>query len=84
MKPGDFLMKIIFWSGMSQKEVAQKCNISAPVLNDLIKGKRNISVKYAKIFEELFGVPTMIWLMWRNIDELSNKEQLYETTETIH
>ena len=74
MKVGDFLMKIIFWSGMSQKEVAQKCNISAPVLNDLIKGKRNISVKYAKIFEELFGVPTMIWLMWRNIDELSNKE----------
>ena len=74
MKLGDFLLKLIFWSGMSQKDVAQKCNISAPVLNDLIKGKRNISVKYAKIFEELFGVPTMIWLMWSNIDKLNNKE----------
>ena len=74
MKLGDFLMKIIFWSGMSQKEVAQKCNISAPVLNDLIKGKRNISVKYAKIFEELFGVPTMIWIMWSNIDKLNNEK----------
>ena len=74
MKVGDFLMKIIFWSGMSQKEVAQKCNISAPVLNDLIKGKRNISVKYAKIFEELFGVPTMIWLMWSNIDKLNEQK----------
>lgn len=74
MKVGDFLLKIIFWSGMSQKEVAQKCNISAPVLNDLIKGKRNISVKYAKIFEELFGVPTMIWLMWSNIDKLNEQK----------
>ena len=74
MKIGDFLLKIIFWSGMSQKEVAQKCNISAPVLNDLIKGKRNISVKYAKIFEELFGVPTMIWLMWSNIDKLNEQK----------
>ena len=74
MKVGDFLLKIIFWSGMSQKEVAQKCNISAPVLNDLIKGKRNISVKYAKIFEELFGVPTMIWIMWSNIDKLNNEK----------
>ena len=62
---------------MSQKEVAQKCNISAPVLNDLIKGKRNISVKYAKIFEELFGVPTMIWLMWSNIDKLNEQKQLW-------
>ena len=74
MKLGDLLLKLIFWSGMSQKDVAQKCNISAPVLNDLIKGKRNISVKYAKAFENLFGIPTMIWLMWRNIDELNNKE----------
>ena len=74
MKLGEFLLKVIFWSGMSQKDVAQKCNISVPMLNYLIKGKRNISVKYAKIFEELFGVPQMIWLMWRDIDELNNKE----------
>ena len=74
MKLGDFLMKMIFWSGMSQKEVAQKRNISAPVLNDLIKGKRNISIKYAKSFEELFGVPTIIWLIWGTIDELNKEE----------
>ena len=67
MKLGDFLLKIIFWSGLSQKEVA-------PTLNELIKNKRSINVKYAKAFEELFGIPTMIWLMWGNIDEL-NKEK---------
>ena len=74
MKLGDFLLKVIFWSGMSQAEVAKKCNISTPALNELIKNKRSINVKYAKAFEELFAIPTMIWLMWGNIDEL-NKEK---------
>ena len=74
MNLGDFLLKVIFWSGMTQAEVARKCNISTPVLNELIKNKRGINVRYAKAFEELFGIPTMIWLMWGNIDEL-NKEK---------
>ena len=74
MKLGDFLLIVIFWSGMTQAEVARKCSISTPVLNDLIKNKRGINVKYAKALEGLFGIPTMIWLMWNNIDEL-NKEK---------
>ena len=74
MKLGDFLLKVIFWSGMSQAEVAKKCNISTPALNELIKNKRGINVKYAKAFEGLFGIPTMIWLMWGNIDELNKEE----------
>ena len=73
MKLGEFLLKVIFWSGMSQKEVAEKCNMNEPTLIDLVKNKRGINVKYAKAFESLFGIPTMIWLMWSNIDEL-NKE----------
>lgn len=52
MKVGEFLMKMIFFSGMSQKELAEKIHTSAPVLNDMIKGKRGINVKYAKLFEE--------------------------------
>ena len=74
MKVGDFLMKLIFWAGMSQKEVAEKCNITPAMLNEIIKGKCGISIKSAKIFEELFGVPAMIWLMWNNIDKLNEKE----------
>ena len=48
MRLGDFLLKVIFWSGMTQAEVARKCSISTPVLNELIKNKRGINVKYAK------------------------------------
>ena len=74
MKLGDFLLKVIFWSGMSQAEVAKKCNIRTPALNELIKNKRGINGRYAKAFEDLFGIPTMIWLMWNNIDELNKEE----------
>ena len=74
MKLGEFLLKVIFWSGMTQAEVARKGNISTPVLNEIIKNKRGINPKYAKTFEDLFGIPTMIWLMWSNIDELNNEK----------
>lgn len=74
MKLGEFLLKVIFWSGMTRAEVARKCNISPPLLNEIIKNKRSINVKYAQSFEALFGVLTMIWLMWRNIDELNNEK----------
>ena len=74
MKVGDFLMKLIFWSGMSQADVARKCNITTVVLNKIIKGKCGISIKSAKVLEELFGVPAMIWLMWNNIDKLNEEE----------
>ena len=74
MKVGDFLLKVIFWSGMSQVDVAKKCNISTPSLNEIIKNKRNINIRYAKAFEELFGIPAMIWLMWDNIDKLNEEK----------
>ena len=74
MKVRDFLMKLIFWSGMSQKEIAEKCNITPAMLSEILKGKCGISVKSAKIFEALFGVPAMVWLMWDNIDKLDKEK----------
>lgn len=71
MKLGEFLMKMIFFSGMSQREFAEKINISASVLNEMVKGKRDINVKYAKIFEEIFGIPAIVWLTYQNHDELT-------------
>lgn len=73
MKVGEFLMKMIFFSGMSQKEFAEKINTSAPILNDLVKGKRNINIKYAKLFEKHFGIPAIVWLAYQNHDELGKE-----------
>lgn len=72
MKAGEFLMMMIFFSGMSQREFAEKINISAPVSNDIVKGKRGINIKYAKLFEAGLGIPAIVWLTYQNHDELTN------------
>lgn len=71
MKTGEFLMKMIFFSGMSQREFAEKINTSAPILNDMVKGRRGINVKYAKIFEGIFGIPAIVWLTYQSYDDLT-------------
>ena len=73
MTVGEFLMKLIFFSGISQKEAAEKIGVAPPWLNDIIKGKGKVNVKIAKKLETLFGVPAIVWMTWRAVDEL-NKE----------
>lgn len=64
-------MKMIFFSGMSQNELAEKIHTPASNLNDMVKGKRGINVKYAKTFEEIFGIPAIVWLTYQSHDELT-------------
>ena len=73
MTVGEFLMKLIFFSGISQKEAAEKIGVAPPCLNDIIKGKRKVSTKIAKKLETLFGVPAIVWMTWQFVYEL-NKE----------
>lgn len=73
MTVGEFLMKLIFFFGISQKEAAEKIGVSPPWLNDIIKGKGKVSTKIAKKLETLFGVPAIVWITWHSVDEL-NKE----------
>ena len=71
MTVGEFLMKLIFFSGISQKEVAEKIGVPPPCLNDIIKGKRKVSTKIAKKLETLFGVPAIVWMTWQFVYELN-------------
>ena len=73
MTVGEFLMKLIFFCGISQKEAAEKIGVAPSWLNDIIKGKGKVSTKIAKKLETLFGVPAIVWITWHSVDEL-NKE----------
>ena len=55
------------------EEAAEKIGVAPPCLNDIIKGKRKVSTKIAKKLETLFGVPAIVLMTWRAVDEL-NKE----------
>lgn len=73
MTVGEFLMKMIFFSGMSQKEAAEKIGIAPPWINDIIKSKRNINADIAKKLDTVFGVPAIVWATWQTVDELNKK-----------
>lgn len=68
MKLGEFIGKIAFWSGLSQKELAEKLGISAPHTNELIRGKRSVSQKTAKKLEDIFGIPAAVWMVYQSAD----------------
>lgn len=44
MTVGEFIMKQIFFTGISKKEAAEKIGVAPPTLNDIIKGKRKVYV----------------------------------------
>lgn len=74
MTIGEFLKNMIFFSGMTQKETADKLNVATPIVSDIIKGKRSINCKYAKALEEVFGIPAIVWLTYQNYEELKEKQ----------
>ena len=71
MTVGEFLMKMIFFSGMSQKEAAEKIGIAPPWINDIIKSKRKVNADIAKKLDTVFGVPAIVWATWQTVDELN-------------
>jgi len=47
---------------MTQAELSQRMNLSPAKINDIIKGRRKITPKTAKIFAEVFGVEHTVFL----------------------
>ena len=71
MTIGDFIAKMAFWSGLSQKQLADGIGISAPVMNDTIRGKRDVNVKVAKGLEKVLGIPAAVWMVWQVMEGIS-------------
>ena len=74
MTIGDFIAKMAFWSGLSQKQLADGIGISAPVMNDIIRGKRDVNVKFAKGLEKVFGIPAPVWMVYQVMEDISGHE----------
>ncbi len=75
MTVGVFLINRIFASGMLRRDVSMKTGIAPRLLNDIIDGKREINADIAKKLETLFGVPAIVLMTWRAVDEL-NKDKV--------
>jgi plasmid maintenance system antidote protein VapI len=75
MTLGEFIAKMTFWSGLSQKRLADGIGIPAPSMNDIIRGKRDVNVKVAKGLEKVFGIPAAVWMVYQSMEDIKDLEE---------
>lgn len=60
--PGEMIKDEIEYRGISQKKLSEQTGISYTVLNEVLNGKRPISIEYALLFEAALGIEANIWI----------------------
>ncbi|MCD7833746.1 MAG: helix-turn-helix domain-containing protein [Lachnospiraceae bacterium] len=61
------LKRILEESGLSQREFGKSTHTSASLLNEILSGKKQLTIKYAKKIEETLGVGAD-WLLYGDED----------------
>ncbi len=60
--PGEFLREEIEDRGISQTKLAQDIGIKESLLNELINGKRDLTIEYALMLEAALGIDADYWI----------------------
>ena len=60
--PGKILLDTIKALSMSQTELAKRMDLPVQVINEIIKGKKEITAGMAQQLEKVLGTPQHIWL----------------------
>lgn len=60
--PGEMIKDEIEYRGISQRKLAAQMGISPTLLNEILNGKRAVSVQYALLFEAALDIPALIWI----------------------
>ena len=76
--PGETLLELLEQYGVSQKELSIKTQTSEKHINEIIKGKKDISVAFAKKLENVFKPNASFWINRQNI-----YDEKIETIRTI-
>ena len=64
--PGEILKEELRERGIKQEEFAKLINVAPSQLNELIKGKRDISEDIAIQLERQLGISTQLWMNLQN------------------
>lgn len=85
--PGEILRCELEFRGMSQKDLSEATGKATPVINDIIKGKRNINVEIAVLLEAIFGnIKAEQWLEWQlqfDLQEIRKQKEIQEAQSFI-
>lgn len=72
--PGVFIKERLEAEGITQKQFAEIVHMSPQYINDVLKGRRSISVNLAIQLERRFGRRALMWLTWQAQYDLSMAE----------
>ena len=60
--PGEIIKDEIMDRGLSQRKLAEQMGVSYSVLNEVLNGKRPVSVEYALMLEAALGIDADLWI----------------------
>lgn len=81
--PGMILRDDLELMGMTQAELAKETGISKTIINGIIKGKRNLTAKYAVLLEKVIDEPAGFWLkLQSDYDETIARLELAATIDS--
>ena len=59
--PGEYLLEVLQERGLTQAELARRMGRPLQPINEIVKGKKAITVATALQMEEALGIPAHIW-----------------------
>ena len=75
--PGKILQSVLEDYGLSQKELAIAIGKPSPIVNDIIKGKRNINPELAVLLEVVLpDISAADWMSMQTQFDISNLKRL--------
>ena len=85
--PGKILQSVLEDYDMSQKELAVAIGKPSPIVNDIIKGKRNINPEFAVLLEAVLpDISAADWMSMQNqydISKLQRQEEIQQQKDLI-
>lgn len=83
--PGLVLANILSDSNMTQKDLAIAIGKPCSIINDIIKGKRNINAELALLLESVINsISAIEWMSMQSLYDLETLRQKEEINEKIH
>lgn len=60
--PGEMIKDEIEYRGISQTELAREIGMPVSVVNEILKGKRSVSMEFALLLEAALGIEADLWI----------------------
>ena len=71
--PGEIIQDELDARGLTQTKLASQIGIPVSLLNEIIKGKRDVTIEYALLLEAALGIEADFWI---NMQTAFNKHRV--------